>query len=124
MWGAINQLWDSRELVEALTSRLDGIRLPEDRVPRCSQCGRILVPWVRDDTFLEGSIWQKSLARYQNFLRHWLLEKNGKRVLLLELGVGEMTPSIIKLPLWEMTAELLQIVRTIQKSPLVGNIEF
>lgn len=100
-----DHLWDSRELVEALTPRLDGIRLPEDRVPRCLQCGRILVPWVRDDTFLKGSIWQKSLARYQNFLRHWLLEQTGKRVLLLELGVGEMTPSIIKLPFWEMTAK-------------------
>ena len=26
-----------------------------------------------------------------------------KNVVLLELGVGEMTPSIIKLPFWEMT---------------------
>ena len=26
-----------------------------------------------------------------------------KKVVLLELGVGEMTPSIIKLPFWEMT---------------------
>ena len=28
-----------------------------------------------------------------------------KKVLLLELGVGEMTPSIIKLPFWELTAK-------------------
>lgn len=28
------------------------------------------------------------------------------RVLLLELGVGEMTPGIITLPFWSMTAKL------------------
>ena len=27
-----------------------------------------------------------------------------KKVLMLELGVSEMTPSIIKLPFWELTA--------------------
>ena len=36
-----------------LTSRLEGVRLPEEAVPRCPDCGRVLVPWVRDDTFLE-----------------------------------------------------------------------
>lgn len=100
-----DRLWDSRELVARLTPRLDGVRLPEDQVPRCPRCGRILVPWVRDDTFLEGHAWRQSLDRYHDFLRHWLLEQTGKRVLLLELGVGEMTPSIIKLPFWELTAK-------------------
>ena len=33
------------------------------------------------------------------------MEETGKKVLLLELGVGEMTPSIIKLPFWELTAK-------------------
>ena len=44
------------------------------------------------------------MDRYHAFLRHWLLEQTGKNILLLELGVGEMTPSIIKLPFWELTA--------------------
>lgn len=100
-----DHLWSSRELVAQLSPYLEGVCLPEDRVPRCPQCGRILVPWVRDDTFLEGKDWQESLARYQDFLRHWLLEQSGKRVLLLELGVGEMTPSIIKLPFWNLTVK-------------------
>ncbi len=87
-----------------LTSRLEGVRLPEEAVPRCPDCGRVLVPWVRDDTFLEGSGWKAQVDRYHAFLQHWLLEQNGKNILLLELGVGEMTPSIIKLPFWELTA--------------------
>ena len=104
-WPCQDHLWDSRELVDRLTPYLDGVRLPEEQVPRCPQCGRILVPWVRDDTFLEGNVWRESLALYHDFLRHWLLQQTGKRVLLLELGVGEMTPSIIKLPFWELTAK-------------------
>lgn len=100
-----DKLWENRELVERLTRRLQGVRLPEREVPRCPDCGRILVPWVRDDTFLEGSAWQQNLTRYHDFLRHWLLEQPGKRLLLLELGVGEMTPGIIKLPFWELTAK-------------------
>ena len=91
-------------LVKELTGRLVGVRLPEDAVPRCPDCGRVLVPWVRDDTFLEGSAWKAQVDRYHAFLRRWLLEQSGKNVLLLELGVGEMTPSIIKLPFWELTA--------------------
>ena len=33
-------------------------------------------------------------------------ERANGRVLLLELGVGEMTPSIITLPFWSMTTKL------------------
>ena len=99
-----DEIWENRELVKELTSRLNGAHLPEEDVPRCRDCGRVLVPWVRDDTFLEGRAWKAQLDRYHAFLRHWLLEQTGKNILLLELGVGEMTPSIIKLPFWELTA--------------------
>ncbi len=43
-----------------------------------------------------------SLERYERFVR----ERGSSRVLLLELGVGEMTPGIITLPFWSMTAKL------------------
>ena len=100
-----DDIWKNRELVKELTSRLNGVRLPEEVVPRCPDCGRVLVPWVQDDTFLEGTFWQDSLHRYHRFLRHWIMDQSDKKVLLLELGVGEMTPSIIKLPFWELTAK-------------------
>lgn len=100
----MDRIWENRELVMALTGHLDGVRLPEKAVPRCPDCGRVIVPWVRDDTFLEGKFWRESLARYHRFLKHWLIGQQNKKVLLLELGVGEMTPSVIKLPFWELTA--------------------
>lgn len=57
---------------------------------------------MRDDTFLQGAVWRESLGRYERFVR----EHSSGRVLLLELGVGEMTPGIITLPFWSMTAKL------------------
>lgn len=60
------------------------------------------MPWVRDDTFLLGTVWRESLERYERFMR----ERGAGRVLLLELGVGEMTLGIITLPFWSMTAKL------------------
>ena len=74
-------IWENHELVKELTGRLVGVRLPEDAVPRCPDCGRVLVPWVRDDTFLEGSAWKAQVDRYHAFLRRWLLEQSGKNVL-------------------------------------------
>ena len=62
-----------------------------------------MVPWVRDDTFLEGKDWREGVRRYENFLKKYIMNGTDKNVVLLELGVGEMTPSIIKLPFWEMT---------------------
>lgn len=99
----VDEIRTNDVLVKELTSHLEGIRLPSEFVPRCKQCGRILVPWVRDDSFLEGVKWRESVERYHAFLRHWILERPDSKLLLLELGVGEMTPAIIKLPFWELT---------------------
>ncbi len=57
---------------------------------------------MRDDTFLQGATWRESLGRYERFVH----ERGAGRVLLLELGGGEMTPGIITLPFWSMTAKL------------------
>lgn len=50
-------------------------------------------PWACDDTFLQGAAWREGLERYERFVR----ERGDGRVLLLELGVGKMTPGIITL---------------------------
>lgn len=45
--------------------------------------------------FLQGSAWREGFERYERFVR----ERGDGRVLLPELGVGEMTPGIITLSL-------------------------
>ena len=79
-----------------------GFEVRGEDVPRCPRCGWQLVPWVRDDTFLQGAAWREGLGRYERFVR----ERGDGRVLLLELGVGEMTPGIITLPFWSTAAKL------------------
>lgn len=49
-----DQIWTNYGLVQRLTQALDGVKLPEEMVPRCPDCGRVLIPWVRDDTFWKG----------------------------------------------------------------------
>lgn len=96
-----DKLRDDHDLARALTANLDErLAVPSELVPRCELCGRVMAPWVRDDTFLEGAAWREGIARYQAFLDQWA--DGGHRLLLLELGVGEMTPGVIKLPFWAL----------------------
>ena len=59
-------------------------------------------PWACDDTFLQGAARREGLRRYERFVR----ERGDGHVLLLELGVGKMTPGIIMLPFRSMAAKL------------------
>ena len=68
------------------------LRVASELLPSCNECGRIMVPWVRDDTFLEGKDWREGVRRYENFLKKYLMNGTDKNVVLLELRVGEMTP--------------------------------
>ena len=53
-----------------------------------------------DEFFVEDAGWHAAAARYED----WLARSEGRRMLLLELGVGANTPGIIKYPFWRMTA--------------------
>lgn len=94
-------LYDNAEQVAAMIAATDGdLRIPAELVPRCPECGWQMLPWVRDDTFLEGALWREEVGRYQDFVDAHL--RGGDRVLFLSLGVGDMTPRIITLPFWQM----------------------
>lgn len=98
-----DQIYSNVEMIRRMNENIRELRVTSELLPRCNECGRIMVPWVRDDTFLEGKDWSEGVRRYENFLKKYLMNGTDKNVVLLELGVGEMTPSIIKLPFWEMT---------------------
>ena len=97
-----DELFDASPYVERMLAGMAGFEIRSADVPRCPHCGWQFTPWVRDDTFLQGEVWRENLERYERFVR----EHSSGRVLLLELGVGEMTPDIITLPFWSMTAKL------------------
>lgn len=100
-----DELWEAKPLLDALMAEYESDGAAVDAldgpVPRCPECGWPMTPWVRDDTFLEGEQWRRGVQRYEDFVRKALADKS-KKVLFLELGVGEMTPGIITLPFWSM----------------------
>ncbi|MBU3216526.1 NAD-dependent protein deacetylase, SIR2 family [Clostridium estertheticum] len=98
-----DKIYKNNDIIDKMIGNLIDTKVSSDLIPRCPKCGRIMMPWVRDYEFLEGDYWNGIVSNYQNFLKKYLEEEN-KKVLFLELGVGDMTPSIIQLPFWKMTA--------------------
>ena len=75
--------------------------IPTDLIPYCSDDGAEMTTNLRaDERFVEDAGWHAAAARYED----WLARSEGRRMLLLELGVGANTPGIIKYPFWRMTA--------------------
>jgi len=97
-----DEVYANDDIVALLDTMDNPTAMPQEMVPRCPHCGRVMTLWVRDDCFSEGTHWQQQVERY----RHFLKEHHNQRILFLELGVGDMTPNIIKLPFWKMTEEL------------------
>ena len=76
--------------------------IPSDLIPYCPDDGAEMATNLRADaSFVEDAGWHAAAARYTDYLTH----TEGRRTLLLELGVGMNTPGIIKYPFWRMTAE-------------------
>lgn len=96
-----DKIYDNRHYIEKMLAGMHDLEVPYDLIPRCPKCGWKMVPWVQDDTFLRGNAWNESYQRYMDFLA----QNHNKKLVLLELGVGDMTPSIIQLPFWEITAK-------------------
>ena len=92
--------YDNEEMVRSMVEQHTDMRIPSELIPTCPNCGKPLTMNLRsDDTFVEDAGWDRAAERYSEFLR----TRSG-RILFLELGVGYNTPTIIKVPFWQMTA--------------------
>ncbi|MDD4370171.1 MAG: NAD-dependent protein deacetylase, SIR2 family [Anaerostipes sp.] len=94
-----DQVYDNKITVRKLRKHVKNNAVPSEMIPRCPYCGRQMKMWIREEGFLEGAMWEQQKELYYQFL----IQNRDKRLVLLELGVGDMTPSIIKFPFWEMT---------------------
>jgi len=95
-------LFDNRPLVEQLNAHINPheLKVREEDIPRCPRCGSFLERNLRrDENFVEAPHMEKRPA-YEQFLNR---SQDGKLV-LLELGVGFNTPSIIRWPFERITA--------------------
>jgi len=94
--------YDNEETVRRMFTEQRDMKVPSELVPRCPVCGKPMTMNLRaDDTFVQDESWYQARERYQDFLRR----HDGLRIVFLELGVGGITPVIIKYPFWRMTAQ-------------------
>ena len=93
--------YDNEEMVRDMMEQQSDLKIPSELIPTCPVCGEPLTMNLRsDDRFVEDEGWHRAAQRYHQFLR-----SHDGQVLFLELGIGYNTPSIIKFPFWQMTAE-------------------
>lgn len=97
-----NRTYDNEDIIRKMVAEQENMRIPTELIPRCPVCGSPMTVNLRcDGKFVQDDGWDKAYERYENFIE----ENKNKRVLYLELGVGNNTPSIIKYPFWRMTAQ-------------------
>ena len=78
-----------------MIERQSDMKVPSDIIPYCPHCGSPMIMNLRcDQTFVQDKGWYKAQNKYQEFI----ISHKRKRVLYLELGVGNNTPIIIKYP--------------------------
>ena len=76
--------------------------IPTELIPKCPDDGSEMAMNLRaDNTFVQDNGWYAASERYSEYLRR---HKNMK-VLFLDAGCGFNTPTIFKVPFWQMTEE-------------------
>lgn len=109
-----DELYNNEEWVtQALTHRPDPFHIREEDVPRCPHCGAYLVPNLRMDSRFVGTPHQQNANAYEQFLQRHAPE----RLLLLEIGVGFNTPSIIRFPFEQLAQQFPDSVTLIRVNP-------
>lgn len=98
--GCHDGLYDNEDLVRKMTAEQKDCRIPSALIPKCPVCGGEMEVNIRKDAyFVQDKAWYEAERRYELFCR----EARDRKLLLLELGVGYNTPTIIRFPFEAMT---------------------
>lgn len=94
-----NKTYDNKDIVVDMIEHQKDMKIPSELIPKCPLCGKMMSMNLRSDfTFVEDEGWHEASERYAEFLRN----HKDMKIVFLELGVGYNTPSIIKIPFWQM----------------------
>lgn len=98
--GCHPKIYDAEDLFRRMDQARHDCMIPSHMVPKCPVCGGNMAMHLRSDQyFVEDENWHTAAGRYCDFV-----DKMGtKKAVLLELGVGFNTPSIIRFPFEKMT---------------------
>jgi len=95
-------LYDSIPYMKKIKNNINNMQIPTELIPRSKVNGAILEPSVRSQIFLEGDRYKAEYDKINTFIK----DNQEKKLLLLELGVGRMTPMFIQQPFWNLTYNL------------------
>ena len=100
--GCHDGLYDNESLVRRMAVEQKDCRIASSLVPKCPVCGGEMEVNIRKDVyFVQDKAWYAAEGRYEDFYDMAC----GKRTVLLELGVGYNTPTIIRFPFERMAYE-------------------
>lgn len=104
--GCHNKTYDATDLFTQMDKARKGVVIPSHMIPKCPLCGGSMAMNLRcDQYFVEDAAWHASADSYAEYLEKNLTEKT----LLLELGVGFNTPTIIRFPFEKMMREHINL---------------
>lgn len=93
--GCHDTLYDNRPIIMEIVAQTKDFSIPEHLIPKCPVCGGEMDVHLHSNmNFICNKDWYNSSKSYSRFINHFYNSK----LLLIELGVGLMTPSIIRLP--------------------------
>jgi O-acetyl-ADP-ribose deacetylase (regulator of RNase III)/NAD-dependent SIR2 family protein deacetylase len=105
-----DSVWDARPFMEkALESFNEDTYEIEDPegIPKCPHCGGTMFLLLR----IDGSFLESALAEGKRAYRQWLkttmqdVKQNGKKLVILEVGVGFNTPGVLRIPNEDLATE-------------------
>lgn len=102
--GCHQKRYDAAELFSQMDALRKDCLIPSEMVPKCPVCGGRMNMNLRiDHHFVQDEEWHEAEERFGDFLSKAI--SSGKKVCLLELGVGFNTPTIIRFPFEKLMHE-------------------
>ena len=100
--GCHNKTYDATELFRQMDQARRDCRIPSSMVPKCPVCGGPMDMNLRKDNFfVQDDAWYEAEERFSAYLS----EAMDKKLVLLELGIGFNTPTIIRFPFEKLVRE-------------------
>ena len=94
------EVYSNEEAIKKMVKVSQNLKIPSELIPHCPRCQAPMNMHLRiDSTFVETTIWYQEQEALQKFVERY----EDKKLVLLELGVGYNTPTIIKYPFERMT---------------------
>ena len=97
-----NKVYNAVDLFKQMDQARKNCKVPTYMVPKCPICGGPMEMHLRcDQYFVQDEDWYDAKGRFEDFLSECI----DKNTVLLELGVGFNTPTIIRFPFEKLVRE-------------------